>query len=229
MLRRRAFTLVELLVVIGIIALLISILLPALSKAQEQARKVKCLSNLRQLTAAWMMYADEHKGHLVGPDTFGEGDWVYAGETPDALRQGLLFNYAGKSLGVYKCPSDILDRNRTYSINDYLNGSFVGGVYPYARRLTDIKHSPQVFCFIEEFDIRGYNEGSFAIAPTGTVWIDYPPAWHVRGANLSFCDGHAEYWQWSDKRTWTIPGNYYDTPGSPDLVRLQAATGFIQS
>src|SRR3954447_10816217 len=64
--RRRAFTLVELLVVIGIIALLISILLPTLSKAQRSARKTACMSNERQLILAVLMYAGENKGKFPG-------------------------------------------------------------------------------------------------------------------------------------------------------------------
>jgi prepilin-type processing-associated H-X9-DG protein/prepilin-type N-terminal cleavage/methylation domain-containing protein len=60
--RRRAFTLVELLVVIGIIAILIAILLPVLNKVKEQANATKCAANLRELSKMWYQYAAENKG-----------------------------------------------------------------------------------------------------------------------------------------------------------------------
>jgi prepilin-type N-terminal cleavage/methylation domain-containing protein len=70
---RGAFTLVELLVVIGIIAVLIAILLPALNRAQAQSMKVQCASNLRQDGLAMLAYADQNDGYLF-PDDLGWGN-----------------------------------------------------------------------------------------------------------------------------------------------------------
>jgi prepilin-type N-terminal cleavage/methylation domain-containing protein/prepilin-type processing-associated H-X9-DG protein len=69
--RRPAFTLVELLVVIGIIAILVGILLPTLGRARESARRVACASNLRQLSAAFVMYCHENKDWFPFPAVFG--------------------------------------------------------------------------------------------------------------------------------------------------------------
>src|SRR5690348_17671107 len=98
--RHRGFTLVELLVVIGIIALLVSILLPALNKAREDAKRVRCLSNQRQLVMAWQMYASDNKGKIVGsntptyttqgPDGRGWWNWAAAGNGLDCLSNGKL-------------------------------------------------------------------------------------------------------------------------------------------
>ena len=94
----RGFTLVELLVVIGIIAVLIAVLMPGLSGARRQARSVACLSNLRQLAAAYQMYCNENKGKcfryadgLVDPT--GESFWV-----------PLLGHYAGNIDEIRICP-----------------------------------------------------------------------------------------------------------------------------
>src|SRR3712207_4492045 len=70
--RTNAFTLVELLVVIGIIALLISILLPALNRAREKANSIKCQSNMRQMYQFCAIFAGENKGYLPRPSIIGE-------------------------------------------------------------------------------------------------------------------------------------------------------------
>src|SRR5213075_447395 len=69
--KRRGFTLVELLVVIGIIAVLVGILLPALSKARTASQALKCSSNLRQLVLASHMFANEHGGYLPKAENNG--------------------------------------------------------------------------------------------------------------------------------------------------------------
>src|SRR4051795_5959562 len=79
--RRFAFTLVELLVVIGIIAVLIGILLPALGRAREQANQAACMSNMRQVAMAFVMYANDNKGWLPATSrggSQGAAPWRYA-------------------------------------------------------------------------------------------------------------------------------------------------------
>src|SRR5687768_9679296 len=75
----RGFTLVELLVVIGIIALLVSMLLPALGRAKEQARRAACLSNLRQMGQALHMYANANKGHMPRTGNLAPGTPEFTG------------------------------------------------------------------------------------------------------------------------------------------------------
>src|SRR3954453_6650709 len=76
----KAFTLVELLVVIGIIALLISILLPALNKARESANRTACLSNIRQVGMAVLAYSNGNKGYFPCSALAGahrDDDWIW--------------------------------------------------------------------------------------------------------------------------------------------------------
>jgi prepilin-type N-terminal cleavage/methylation domain-containing protein/prepilin-type processing-associated H-X9-DG protein len=176
---RNGFTLVELLVVVGIIAVLIALLLPSLNRAREHARRTVCLSNLRQLAQAVMMYNNENNGRFPAQGSGQhDDDWIFWENEPGFARnpdEGALVRYLGGHFiaEAYQCPSDVIDNHRktfdsnaahswgtpliSYTVNNYICYRRDNGIAPPPtpdRRermtVTQVKRPWQKILFVDE-------------------------------------------------------------------------------
>ena len=197
--RREGFTLIELLVVIAIIAILASMLLPALGRAREKARQADCASKLKNLGLASAMYEGDFE-KLVPFSGNSAGGWNY----PLWWDPGMLDAYikqirdpSAPVVGVYFCPSspvktaDISDYfKRSYGINSvYLGMGGVGGA-----KSPSIVKFPSETIRIGEVWNKTENRGSAMVyPPSSPTSSSYPPpGWHGGKNNILMVDGHVE-------------------------------------
>ena len=229
----RAFTLVELLVVITIIAILASLLGSSLARAKQVARRAACESNLRQLTLGWLVYADDYDGHIVPNCTGGEppesspGSWVTGSVKTNTgvtgIQKGALFCYA-HAVPVYRCAADP-STNRSYAMNcgfNWIDDPALKDILPTTyevTRLSQILKPMDTFVFIDE-SAGSIDDGFFGVnwAPAST-WLNLPATRHDQcRTSLSYVDGHVTGIQWRVPKIWVE----YDQPatGPDDLSDL---------
>ena len=197
------FTLIELLVVIAIIAILAAILFPVFAKAREKARQTSCLSNVKQITLAMMMYVDDYDEQFVACDS------LYRWYTP-------VYPYV-KNAQVFKCPSTRGDTTGNPNSDYVINGLFAHGLaqsfFPTPAGTVMIAERERAMPYDGYHpwpnagsqnwdDLDGYYAGD------GHNWFVSHLAQdrHNGGFNCGFADGHAKWYKWENTIQGPLPG-----------------------
>ena len=241
------FTLVELMVIVGIIAVLAGLLLPALNKARALAQRTACLSNLRQLGLSWTLYSGDNDGRLVesyagtaqSPNPYA---WVLGNvqNAADAtsttlITRGQLFQY-NSSVAIYHCPADksmLINGKPVNSVRSYSMNAFMGDrsrlpapsnqAYPGATNYIPFyaKESdlthPSSLWVLIDEDNRTIGDGCFVFDPTGS---QFNPSHYPAASNQRHSYAFGMAFADGHSEVWRF--------GDPNIVTL-SANGFSSS
>ncbi len=201
--RRRGFTLLELLVVISIIAILAALLMPVFMQARESARKSTCLSNLRQLGMAVAAYSADWDemlpatwdGAVGAHGNSGTGGWMmwtnFYGPARFYPEQGALAPYV-KNSGIFECPSAPARLGCSYAINSALSTGTPLPAYYSGLPLAALSSPSSTFLLVEEGSDGTNNHPNTTDDAYFNVQMNVLARRHHGAPNFLYCDGHVK-------------------------------------
>ncbi|HSV72286.1 MAG TPA: DUF1559 domain-containing protein [Chthonomonadales bacterium] len=233
--RRSAFTLIELLVVIAIIAILAAILFPVFARAREQARRTSCLSNLKQISLGFLMYAQDYDERLPGVRFGNAADqgWPWSVWAGSVDWTGVFTHAVApyiRNTQIFQCPSGT-EHDRwsgtngiSYGYNEYMYD--LGRGWSQLARVGAAQAGVSAVSMLAEcFSAGIYHdwETDGPRLPDGTMdglnriryhtWNPWQP--NHDGTNIAYADGHARFMARDAMRSFRMPSNWSDNRQRP--------------
>ena len=233
----------ELLLVVGVIAVLAAILMPALAAVQARGKRVACLDNLKQSALSFQMYTADNDGKLaqnypLGPA--GTNSWVLGdmkvsvdSTNKTFIRRGKLFPYASQ-VTLYRCPADPsrtgdAPRVRSYSMNGWIGSRYMetyprtNGFRTFVRDSELAAAGPSALWLITDEHESSIDDAWFLVTMDDSQpFASFPATRHEGSYGLNFADGHAEFFKLREPEARLAAGQI--SADNPDWQRLKSVT-----